>query len=146
MTPDAQTAEVYERLVAELTREPGVTFPRSQPGARNTFGSNALHVNGKIFCMVDARGRFVVKLPQDLVQALLADGRGARFEMGKARWMKEWVVLVPGTEALWHDFARQALGFVRQLHPEGRPLTSSGAEGAHGAAVEGDDAAHQGQA
>ncbi len=64
--------------------------------------------------MVDSLGRFVVKLPQARVIELLANGR-ARFEMGKARGMKEWAVLVPGTEATWSDFAREALEFVRCL-------------------------------
>ena len=109
------TQEIYEGLVAELMKEPGVTFPVAEPGKRKPFGSNALHVNGKIFCMVDRRGRFVVKLPAREVEALLADGRGAPFEMGKARWAKEWVVLVSGTEETWSFRAREAMAFV--AHP-----------------------------
>ena len=106
---------IYGSIVTDLTKEPGVTFPAAEPGKRKPFGSNALHVNDKIFCMVDRLGRFVVKLPATEVSALLADGRGAPFEMGKARWAKEWVVLVPGTEETWPARARQALVFVQGL-------------------------------
>ncbi len=45
----------------------------------------------------------------------MGDGRGARFEMGNARWMKEWVCLMPGTEDKWPVFAREALDFVASL-------------------------------
>lgn len=112
---ESKTQELYAHLVKELTKEPGVTFPVQEPGARKSFGTNALHVNGKIFCMVDSRGRFVVKLPAGEVSALLAGGRGSPFEMGKAKWAKEWVVLVEGTENDWPDRAREALAFVRGL-------------------------------
>jgi hypothetical protein len=112
---ESRTQEIYRQLVKELTKEPGVTFPVQEPGARKAFGTNALHVNDKIFCMVDSRGRFVVKLPAAQETALLADGRGAPFEMGKARWAKEWVVLVEGTEIDWPGRAREALAFVRGL-------------------------------
>jgi len=111
----AETQDIYERLVKELTKEPDVTFPVAESGTRKKFGANALHVNGKIFCMVDSMGRFVVKLPAAEVTALLGDGRGAPFEMGKARWAKEWVVLVPGTEEAWPSRAREAMAFVRGL-------------------------------
>jgi hypothetical protein len=112
---ESKTQELYALLVKELTKEPGVTFPVQEPGERKSFGTNALHVNDKIFCMVDSRARFVVKLPATQVQSLLADGRGAPFEMGKAKWAKEWVVLVEGTENDWPSRAREALSFVRGL-------------------------------
>ena len=114
MPYDPQTQSKYEQIVAQLANEPGVSFPEKTPGKGRPFGSNALHVNGKIFCMVDRRSRFVVKLPHEKVQALLLDGTGAPFTMGKARWTKEWVVLVAGTEDQWLEFARLALDFVRK--------------------------------
>ncbi len=109
------TQEIYAKLVKELTKEPDVTFPVAAASGKKAFGTNALHVAGKIFCMVDSRGRFVVKLPAGQVKTLLADGRGAPFEMGKAKWAKEWVVLVAGTEAEWPAAAREAMAFVRSL-------------------------------
>lgn len=113
------TQEIYAGLVKELTKEPGVTFPLAGPSGKKAFGTNALQVNGKIFCMVDSRGRFVVKLPAEQVKSLLAGGGGAPFEMGKAQWAKEWVVLVPGTETEWPGLARQGMAFVRGLTKKG---------------------------
>ena len=107
-------AEVFQRIVAELLGLPGVTYPPADPGQTRGFGSKALKVGGKIFAMVDSRGRFVVKLPSPRVTELLSDGRGSRFEMGRARWTKEWVCLVPGTEDQVSALAKEALDFVSQ--------------------------------
>jgi len=115
MKADSKTRETFELIVAGLLDRPGVTYPPADPGPAKGFGSKALKVGGKIFAMVDSRGRFVVKLPQARVQELLADGRGARFEMGNAKWTKEWVCLVPGTEDHWSAFAEEALAFVGSL-------------------------------
>ena len=111
----SDTIQRFEQIVAELLARPGVTYPPAEPGSSRGFGSKALKVGGKIFCMVDSRGRFVVKLPQSRVMELMADGRGSRFEMGNARWMKEWVCLVPGTEDQWLALAGEALSFVGSL-------------------------------
>ena len=112
---DSRTTEVFDKIVAQLLGTPGVSYPPAEPGPARGFGSKALKVNGKIFAMVDSRGRFVVKLPHPRVVELMTDGRGASFEMGNARWMKEWVCLVPGTEDQWADLAREALEFVGSL-------------------------------
>jgi len=113
MSPDPKTSEVFARIVSDLIRIPGVEFPEPSSQKRRSFGSHALKINSKVFSMLDSRGQFVVKLPRERVLELLDDGRGAPFEMGKARWIKEWVVLVQGTEAEWAGFAREALEFVR---------------------------------
>ena len=112
MKADFNTIRAFEKIVHELLRLPGVSYPSAELGRTRGFGSTALKVNGKIFAMINSQGRFAVKLPQQRVFELMADGRGARFEIGKARWVKEWVCLVPGTEDQWPAFAREALSFV----------------------------------
>jgi len=110
----AGTQAVFDGIVALLIDHPGVTYPPASGEKTQGFGSRALKVNGKIFTMVDSRGRFVVKLPSPRVAGLLADGRGAPFEMGRARWIQEWVCLVPGTEDQWEGFARESVEFVSE--------------------------------
>jgi hypothetical protein len=71
-----------------------------------------LKVNGKIFAM-HASGRFVAKLPRARVDALVSAGRGARFDPGHGRLMKEWVAVADGT-AEWVALAREAYAFVKR--------------------------------
>lgn len=109
MEPDPITSVLFASIVKECLGHPGVTYPPAESNKARGFGSTALKVDGKVFAMVDRRGRFVVKLPAARVLELLSDGRGTRFEMGRARWTKEWVCLVPGTEEQWPALAREAL-------------------------------------
>jgi hypothetical protein len=43
-----------------------------------TFGASALRVNNTIFAMLSSKGQFVVKLPRQRVEALIAAGAGRR--------------------------------------------------------------------
>jgi len=76
----------------------------------NTFGSNGLKVNGKLFAMV-VKGNLVVKLPKDRVDAIVAAGRGENFDPGHGRKMKEWLT-VTSPKLSWVDLAREAHDFV----------------------------------
>jgi hypothetical protein len=96
----------YATLVEEFLGQPGVL----QGG--QGFGANGLKIRGKIFAML-VRGRLVVKLPRARVDALVADGDGARFDpRNDGRLMKEWIVLAPHTEDRWLPLAQEALAFV----------------------------------
>jgi hypothetical protein len=75
------------------------------------MASYGLRINGKIFAMF-SRERFVVKLPKPIVDQLIAEGRGERFDPGHGRLMKEWVVVGEG-KADWVELARQAYRFVK---------------------------------
>lgn len=103
--------QLFAAIADALSRRPGVTL-----GARGKkgFGSSALQVDGRIFAMVSARGQFVVKLPQQRVQALEAQGVGTRFDPGHGRLMREWLALAGGSDAQWLPLAEEALEFVRQ--------------------------------
>jgi hypothetical protein len=74
------------------------------------FASDGLKVHDKIFAML-VRGSLVVKLPKARVDALIAEHRGARFDPGHGRVMKEWVVIAPGV-ADWLALAKEARSFV----------------------------------
>jgi hypothetical protein len=77
------------------------------PGAGKGFGSGALKVNGKIFAMISSKGEFVVKLSEERVNELVAAGKGCRFDPGRGRVMKEWLV-VTADHTLWIPLAKEA--------------------------------------
>jgi TfoX/Sxy family transcriptional regulator of competence genes len=89
-----------------------------QVGYGKMFASMGLKVNGKIFAML-VKGKFVTKLPRERVEELVRLGRGAYFDPGHGRLMKEWVV-VSGAGESWVDLAKEARRFVR-----GRRLKTS---------------------
>jgi hypothetical protein len=78
--------------------------------AGKLFSSYGLKVNGKIFAMF-GRGKLVVKLPKERVDAMVSAGRGERFDPGHGRLMKEWVGFASG-ESDWVELAREAHEFV----------------------------------
>ena len=79
----------------------------SPPGTGKGFGSGALKVNGKIFAMISSKGEFVVKLSKERVNELVAAGKGSRFDPGRGRAMKEWLV-VTADPTLWIPLAKEA--------------------------------------
>jgi hypothetical protein len=105
--PDAAQKR-YGDLVDGLLGTDGVTPPRGGSG----FGRSALRFQNKIFAMF-VRGRLVVKLPADRVDALVASGDGVRFDANKGTPMKEWFSLDPGSGQEWLPLAREALEFAR---------------------------------
>lgn len=98
----------YENLVDELVGTAGVTPPRGGSG----FGRTALRFHDKIFAML-VRGRLVVKLPPERVEALVAGGEGDRFDANQGRPMREWFSLDPSSSRGWLSLAREALDFAR---------------------------------
>jgi hypothetical protein len=88
--PQATTRDDrFASVVSAFANDPNVIPPGSGQG----FGSGALKVNGKIFAMMSSKGQFVVKLSEERVNALIADGSGTRFDAGRGRPMKEWLVV-----------------------------------------------------
>ena len=62
--------------------------------------------------MLASNGAFVVKLPQQRVDALIAAGDGQRFDPGHGRVMKEWATVAASAQEHWLSLAREALAFV----------------------------------
>ena len=110
ITPEERFASVVEALAIE----PGVTPPSDDTGSRKRFGASALKVHDKIFAML-AGGEFVLKLPRQRVDVLIASGEGKRFDPGHGRLMKEWVAVRPTDEADWLSLAREAMAFVDSM-------------------------------
>ena len=98
----------FAALITEFTNRPRVTY-----GGRG-FGARALRVGGKIFAMLDSKGRFVVKVPRIRADELLARGQAVHFEPVPGRPMKEWLV-VTGRRPSWLALAREAYEYVASL-------------------------------
>ncbi|HEU4653372.1 MAG TPA: hypothetical protein VFS47_05260 [Steroidobacteraceae bacterium] len=80
---------------------------------RSGFGANALYVNGRIFAMLSSRNQLVFKLPADRVRALTSLRVGARFDAGRGRLMREWLVLRKTSWQQAQALALEAFEFVR---------------------------------
>jgi hypothetical protein len=96
----------FARVVAAFAKESDVTSGKMMA----SFG---LKVNGKIFAM-HVRGDLVVKLPKARVDELVGAGKGAHFDPGHGRPMKEWIA-IGGDEPSWVALAREAHRFVRAI-------------------------------
>ena len=114
--PTPPTASVTEKrfadIVASLRDTPGVTAPSSETGGGRKFGSSGLKIDNKVFAMVSSKGEFVVKLPRQRVDALVASGDGTRFDPGHGRLMKEWLVVSATSMLDWLVLAKEGMAFV----------------------------------
>ena len=59
------------------------------------------------------RGKLVLKLSRDRVDALVGSGEGERFDAGKGKPMREWFALSPTSRKRWLALAEEAMAFVR---------------------------------
>jgi hypothetical protein len=111
--PGDETAqrERYDDLIDALVGEPGVTPPDRKSG----FGRSALRYHGKIFAMF-VRGRLTLKLPEERVSELVADGHGVWFDANKGVPLREWLSLDPDDNHDWLGLATEALVFAQANH------------------------------
>jgi hypothetical protein len=105
---NAELTPEFAALITEFTKRPNVTY-----GGRG-FGARALRVDGRIFAMLDSKGRFVVKVPRERADELLARGQAIQFEPVPGRPMREWLV-VNGPTSSWQSLAREAFEYVATL-------------------------------
>jgi hypothetical protein len=105
--PDVSPVDRYADLIDELVPVAEVTPPRGGAG----FGRSALKFRNKIFAML-VRGRLVLKLPADRVEALVAAGEGVHFDANKGTPMREWFSLDADSGLDWLPLAREALKFA----------------------------------
>lgn len=106
--PDTQNQR-FAIVAKALLKNPAVTL--GSKGEKG-FGSSALQLNDKIFAMLSSNGQFVVKLPKERVDSLIASGNGERFDPGHGRLMKQWLAIEPTSDANWLALAREAMEFV----------------------------------
>lgn len=109
----ASTAEQrFAKIVMAFRNHRGVRPPSDAAQPSRKFGSAALKIDDKIFAMISSKGQFVVKLPRQRVDELVAAGEGERFDPGHGRLMKEWLTVATASDKLWLQLAREALAFV----------------------------------
>jgi hypothetical protein len=104
------TDQRFAAIAKALLKTRGVA--QGVKGRTKGFGTSALTINDKIFAMIASKDQFVVKLPRERVDALVAAGDGKRFDMGPGRVMKEWLVLDEGSGADWLAVSKEAMKFV----------------------------------
>ncbi len=106
--PHITPEELYATIAKALVKNPDVT--QSQ---KKGFGSSALWINGRIFALLSSKHEFVVKLPKQRVDALVASGEGKRFDpRHDGRLMKEWMALGETSEERWLPLAKEAMKFT----------------------------------
>ncbi len=120
--PSSTLEQRYAAIVEILRDDAGVTF--GSPAGKG-FGASALKINDRIFAML-VGGRFVIKLPKERVDALVASGGGQRFDSGQGRPMKEWVAIEPASGLEWLALAREARTFVASQRSD---LSQKGSQG-----------------
>jgi TfoX/Sxy family transcriptional regulator of competence genes len=122
-TKVAQDSEAaFARIAEELSKDPRVDAP--EMARAKGFGSKGLKVARKLFAF-HSKGRLVVKLPADRVEALASSGKAKQFDPGHGRLMKEWVGVDYDAQSLWPTLAREALEFAVRHAPE-RPQRPGG--------------------
>lgn len=104
----ADVASRFAVVVEALTADPRARLAAKGKG----FGTGALQTGKKLFALVSSRGEYVVKLPAQRVEALVAEGVGHRFDPGMGRLMREWLAVDPAWPGDWTALAREALEFV----------------------------------
>jgi hypothetical protein len=108
VTGEEELRERYDDLIDALVGAPGVTPPSRKSG----FGRSAIRYQGKIFAML-VRGRLVLKLPEQRVGELVADGHGVPFDANKGVPYREWFSLDPDDDHDWLKLATEGLEFAR---------------------------------
>lgn len=100
----------YAQLVETLASHSSVTVAAVR---KRGLGSTALCVGGRIFAVLSWSEQLVVRLAKERVDALVAAGRGARFEPFHGRPMQEWFESGLGQETDWLSLAEEALSFAQ---------------------------------
>lgn len=95
---------LFKPVVKALLGDPRVAQSRM-------FGSPGLKIGGKVFAML-VKGKLVVKLPRERVEALVVSGEGEYFDPGHGRLMKEWVAFGARAKSGWISRAKEARDFV----------------------------------
>jgi len=116
-----ESEAAFARLAETLSKDPRVDDPGM--ARAKGFGSKGLKVARKLFAF-HSKGRLVVKLPKDRVEALSSSGKGKPFDPGHGRLMKEWLAVDFSGISLWPTLAREALEFA--VHAPQRSARPSG--------------------
>jgi hypothetical protein len=99
-------------VVTAFVRAPGFSLMKSKTGA-----TQGLMLNGKSFGM-SSHGRFMLKLTDERVGVLVAQGVGKAFSPSAGRVMRGWIE-VTDAKADWVALAREAHGFASESKKKG---------------------------
>ena len=102
--PERKDSVHFAAVVAMFTASDG-TVERVK-----LFGYDCLRANGKVFTKVD-KGRLIVRLPPERIEALMLAGRLAPYERG-LRAMKQWAAIEHADTPLVLELAREARALV----------------------------------
>jgi hypothetical protein len=105
----------FEPVIRVLARHPGFSLMQSK-----SRGLRGLMLNGKSFGM-SQHGRFILKLDDQRVSALIAEGAGRPFKHGPGRPMKGWVE-VTAPSGRWVKLAKEACSLAQTASAGRRSL------------------------
>lgn len=80
------------------------------------FGTEGVRVRGKVFAFVAHEGSLVVKLPEQRIGELTADGIAAPMIM-RGRPLREWAEISPDAAETWAALIDEAYRFVDAITP-----------------------------
>jgi hypothetical protein len=102
-------AERYAAILKAFAGKRGVSAESGRG-----FGSSALKIDNRIFAMLASGDEFVVKLPRQRVEAMVAAGEGERFDPRRnGKVMKEWLVVPRRLDPRWLLLAQEAFEFAK---------------------------------
>jgi TfoX/Sxy family transcriptional regulator of competence genes len=104
MTEDSPAVLFYGGQRSALLEDPNIT-------ERKIFGTTALCTGGKVF-MFPWKDTLVLKLPADVVEELVASGKGELFDPGHGRTSKTWAAIYSVASDRWSQLAVTAREFV----------------------------------
>ncbi|MBN9211986.1 MAG: hypothetical protein BGO45_07320 [Microbacterium sp. 71-36] len=100
---------IFDPIAERLCALPDVDMGRM-------FGTEGVRVRGKVFAFVAHEGALVVKLPEQRIGELTADGVGAPMVM-RGRPLREWAEISPDAGETWAAVIDEAHRFVDSITP-----------------------------
>lgn len=100
----ARAHAIFDPIAETLCTLPDVDMGRM-------FGTEGVRVRGKVFAFVAHQGGLVVKLPEQRIGELAADGVGAPMVM-RGRPLREWAEISPDAAETWAALIDEAHRFV----------------------------------
>ena len=100
---------IFDPIAERLCALPDVDMGRM-------FGTDGVRVRGKVFAFVAHNGSLVLKLPEERIGEIIADGTGAPMIM-RGRPLREWAEITPETSGAWAGLVDEAHHFVDTITP-----------------------------
>ena len=105
----ARGRAIFDPVVQDLCALPDVDMGRM-------LGTEGVRVRGKVFAFVAHAGSLVVKLPEQRIGELTADGAAAPMIM-RGRPLREWAEVSPDAGETWAALMDEAHRLVDEITP-----------------------------